>query len=113
MNRMRIILSMVLIFLFCGQVFGLVNPRGSGETHDIATWNLENFPLNENLTVNYLTLLINDLDLDLICVQEIQSVDDFQQLVSNLRGWDGIITPGEISASIQRKGFSSTRKRFP
>lgn len=96
---------MVLIFLFCGQVFGLVNPRGSGETHDIATWNLENFPLNENLTVNYLTLLINDLDLDLICVQEIQSVDDFQQLVSNLRGWDGIITPGGDFGFYSKEGI--------
>ncbi len=88
-----------ILFLIAGfllmttAAFGLVDPRGSDETHDFATWNWEHFPLEGNLTVNYLTLLIRDLELDLIAVQEIESVEDFDQLVSNLSGWDGLYSP--------------------
>ncbi len=76
-------------------VFAIVNPRGSDATHDILTWNWEHFPLNGNLTVNTLTVMIQDLDVDLIVVQEIESMDDFDQLVSQMNDWDGIYSPDD------------------
>ncbi len=92
-RRARLKLVIIIAFSFPSLIFALVNPRGSATTHDIATWNLQNFPLQGNISVNYITLLIHDLNLDLICVQEIQSMDDFNQLVNNLNGWDGFSSP--------------------
>jgi len=94
MKRLSLVVLLsgwILVICLPGHGFALVEPRGSDWTHDIATWNWQNFPLNGNLTVNYLVLLIRDLELDLLCVQEIESEDDFSLLVNNIGGWDGII----------------------
>ena len=71
------------------EAIALVGSRGSDSTHDIATWNLWNFPV-EASTVNYMTVLLRDLELDLIAVQEIADVAEFERLISNTNGWDGI-----------------------
>jgi exonuclease III len=94
-------LLLTLVLFAASSSFALVNPRGSDETHDIATWNLETFPLNEGLTVNYLTVLIQDLELDVIALQEIGSMEDFDQLVSNLNGWDGYYSPDFVPNGTQ------------
>lgn len=97
---------MLVLILLAGIAlpsFALVAQRGSDYTHDIATWNLENFPLAGGPTVNYLTLMIRDLELDLIGVQEIASVTDFNTLVSNLNGWDGVLSPHQYGNGTYQK----------
>ncbi len=98
-------LAVGILLVCAATVFALVDPRGSDETHDFATWNCENFPLSGNLTVNYLTLLIRDLELDMIAMQEINSIDDFDQLVSNLAGWDGIYSPDTYGGFYVKTGI--------
>ncbi len=102
MNRLFLFVVCVLL-TFASLSFGLVDERGSLETHDIATWNLQNFPLNDDLTVNYVTLLIRDLGLDLIACQEIESTEDFDQLVSNLNGWNGFYSPDVYESGYYQK----------
>ncbi len=85
--------------------FALVDPVGSDETHDIATWNWQNFPKDGNTTINSLWVLIQDLELDLICVQEIQSIEDYNQLLNNLDDWDGIYSPDTYGGYYVKTGI--------
>lgn len=63
----------------------------SGQTLDIATWNIENYP-KTNSTLQTVTDIIENYDLDLIALQEITSQTAFNNLVNELDGWEGFIT---------------------
>ena len=62
---------------------------GTDETLDIITWNVENFPKQDNMTLDYLAELINSLNVDIIAMQEIGSESDFLNLINKLEGWEG------------------------
>ena len=62
---------------------------GTDETLDILTWNLENFPKQDNITINFLAELIDSLNVDIIAMQEIENETDFNNLVNKLNGWEG------------------------
>ena len=51
-----------------------LNFVGSNETLDIITWNIQNFPKNE-LTINYIKESIDSLNVDIIALQEIESLN--------------------------------------
>ena len=59
------------------------NAYGSDETLDILTWNIENFPKNNN-TVDTLSSIINDLYVDVIALQEIESNSSLNEIKNNL-----------------------------
>ena len=61
----------------------------SEATLDIATWNLEYFPTNGNTTLGLLQDIIPNINADLIAVQEISNISEFNRLVNNLDGWEG------------------------
>ena len=44
---------------------------GNDNALDIATWNIEWFPKNDQITVDYVTEIIQQLDLDLLAIQEL------------------------------------------
>ena len=46
---------------------------------DILTWNIENFPKNNN-TVDTLSSIINDLYVDVIALQEIESNSSLNEI---------------------------------
>ncbi len=73
----------------------LVEPRGSDTTFDIATWNLRQFPQSGGITVSTLSLMIADLELDLIGLQEIVDEDQLEVLASNIGGWGAIYGSAE------------------
>lgn len=91
----------VLILIFTGigwysaqtQNFETVH-FGSDSTFDVLTWNLENFPKNGNVTVNYLIQIIEAMDADLLALQEVSEISDFQTLLTNLPEYDGFYDPG-------------------
>lgn len=56
---------------------------------DVVTWNLEQFPLENEETVKVTADLIQRMDVDLIAVQEIRSTNDFEVLLDSLEGWSG------------------------
>ena len=80
----------IAILFFIALSYTQTYPQiGSDETLDIVTWNIENFPKNEQ-TINYLSEIINDINVDLIALQEIESQNSFEDLISNLNGsWYG------------------------
>ena len=51
---------------------------------NIITWNIENFPKEDELTIDYLVETINLMELDIIALQEIRNTDSFNQLVNKL-----------------------------
>ncbi len=64
---------------------------GTQDTFEVMTWNLENFPKNSTTTINYVTQIIEALDIDLIAIQEINNEASFLQLVSNLPDYYGYL----------------------
>ena len=62
---------------------------GTDETLDIITWNIQNFPKQNDITIDYLAELIDSMNVDIIAMQEIGSEIDFNKLVNKLDGWEG------------------------
>ena len=82
-----------------------VNRVGSPDTIDVATWNLENFPLTAQ-TPEYVANIIASLDLDLLGVQEISSIDAFEELLARLPYHDGYLSSHTyIDGAYQKVGF--------
>jgi len=74
---------------------------GSASTLDLATWNLQSFPLASDTTVSQVAGVILDLDLDLVAVQEIMDMRDFQRVTTLLSEHEGILN----SDNLLRTGF--------
>ena len=64
---------------------------GTESTLDVITWNIEKFPKQNDITIDYLVKLINSMNVDIIALQEIESETDFQFLINSLENYDGII----------------------
>ncbi len=93
MTPAHLIMSLLFLFYGCAKnTFTEAPPStlqfGADETLDIITWNIENFP-KSNLTVEYLSQLIIELDADIVALQEIGSQSYFNNLVNSLTGWSG------------------------
>jgi len=67
---------------------------GTNSIFDIITWNIENFPKQDETTVNYLAELIDTMNVDIVAMQEIGDEYYFNQLVAQLDGWSGFRTSG-------------------
>ena len=94
-----LIMSILFLFYGCAENTFIPPPLytlkfGTDETLDIITWNIENFPKSNSLTVDYLYQLIIELDADIIALQEIGSNTYFNNLVETLDGWNGERTSG-------------------
>ena len=62
---------------------------GDDSSLDIATWNIEWFPKNGQVTVNYVTEIINLLDLDILAIQELDDTTMFDQMLDELPAYTG------------------------
>jgi len=65
---------------------------GTIETLDIITWNIENYPKQNELTTEYVSNFINSLnDVDIIAFQEITNQESFFNIIPLLfdDGWEG------------------------
>ena len=92
---MRSTITSVLAILLCATFIAvpanaLVMQRGSDTTIDIATWNLRQFPQEGVITTTVVSLMVADLELDVIGVQEIQDENAFEQVASNAGGWSAL-----------------------
>jgi exonuclease III len=78
---------------------------GSSQSLDVMTWNVEHYP-KHNQTNSYLIDIINQIDIDIIAFQEIESQNAFNSLINQLNGnWVGYISNpnsgyGELSYAI-------------
>ena len=94
MYRVIIILCLLMVIFSCAKNKVVDSSPsslsfGTDETLDIITWNIENFPKQDNITINYLAELIDSLDVDIIVMQEIESETDFMNLIDKLDDWEG------------------------
>ena len=81
---MRLILVLIISFnLVDAQNLSNVNFGGSNSL-DVITWNIENFPKNGQQTIDSVAVIIQSLDADVIALQEIMNVSDFNNLLSLL-----------------------------
>jgi len=62
---------------------------GEDSSLDIATWNIEWFPKNGQITVEYVTQIIEQLDLDILAIQEVDDRDMFDQVLGALPSYTG------------------------
>ena len=97
MPRRIIVLSLIFVLHSCAEdknIFTSDNSiqLGTESTLDIITWNIENFPKQNAVTIDYLVQLINSMNVDIIALQEIESETDFKILINSLENYDGIIT---------------------
>ncbi len=57
---------------------------GTDGTLEIATWNIEHFPKNDQNTIDSVSQIIKALDIDIISFQEIDDTVSFKQMINNL-----------------------------
>jgi len=62
---------------------------GDDATFDVVTWNLQEFPRNNQATLDYAASAIMRLDADVIAIQEIMNWAAFDLLVASLDGFEG------------------------
>ena len=90
-----IILTMkkVLFILLClpSVIYSQID-FSNQNSFDIITWNLEWFPKQGSVTVDSVTKIIEVINAEMIAVQEINDVSDFNQLVNNLDSYNGYST---------------------
>jgi len=88
-NLKRIILSSYCLIasLFAQDLEGL--SFGDDNSLDISTWNIEWFPKNNQITIDYVTEIINLLDLDILAIQELDDTTMFNQMLDSLPAYTG------------------------
>lgn len=72
--------------------------RTNFHTFEIMTWNVREFPIEKEKTIQLIADIIKREDPDLIAFQEITSEPDFRILIKSLPGWEGIsLTNSELN----------------
>jgi len=64
---------------------------GTDTTFEVMTWNIEWFPKNGQVTVNYVIDIVEALDIDLLAIQEVDNINDFEQVVDSLDSYEGYL----------------------
>ena len=85
---MKNILLFIFISIFCANDFDELY-FGTDDALDIITWNIEWFPKNGNITVNYVTQIIEAIDVDVIAMQELDDRNLFDQMLNELNEYNG------------------------
>ena len=67
---------------------------GTENELDIITWNIEWFPKNGEITVEYVTEIIEALDVDIIAMQELDNINSFNQMIDDLDQYEGYYESG-------------------
>jgi len=89
--RIRVVIYLLLVGLSTsGQTIEDL-AFGTDTTFEVMTWNIEWFPKNGQVTVDYVIDIIEALDVDLIAIQEVDDVAEFEQMMENLISYDGYL----------------------
>ena len=62
---------------------------GDSNSLDVATWNIEWFPKNDHITIDYVTEIINLLELDILAIQEVNDTTMFNHMLASLPEYSG------------------------
>ena len=87
---------LILITLLIGSLSSIAQniddlSFGTDTTFEVATWNIEHFPKNGQITVDYVIDIIEALDIDLLAIQEIDNIASFEQMMDNLSAYSGYL----------------------
>ena len=64
---------------------------GTDTTFEVMTWNIEWFPKNGQITIDYVTQIIEALDIDLLAIQEVDDISSFNQMIDSLNAYEGYL----------------------
>jgi len=79
---------------------------------EIMTWNVKDFPVNGDQTLELLSYIINVQEPDIIAFQEISSTKDFELLTDNLVGYESQLTVnGSLNLGFMYKTSEVTVKQ--
>ena len=62
---------------------------GTDTTFEVMSWNIEWFPKNGQITIDYVIEIIEALDVDLLAIQEVDDIIAFEQMIDNLGSYEG------------------------
>ena len=89
MNKLLIIIFFILLTSCSEELPPVEDLFGDINRLDVVTWNIENFP-KEDQTLNYVSRIINDMNVDIIALQEIENQQAFNSLINQLSNdWSG------------------------
>lgn len=91
---MKKFLLIIIILILCTKLFSQnfeILDFGTDSSLEIMSWNIENFPKNGEPTIEYVSEVIKNLDVDVIAIQEISDSEPFYQLLNLLDDYDGTI----------------------
>jgi endonuclease/exonuclease/phosphatase family metal-dependent hydrolase len=80
----------------------LVPAVGSDDTLDLAAWNIEHLPKSDD-TIPLVADLITSMKLDVIVVEEVESVEAWDELVARLPRHAGALSPHRYSPTSYQK----------
>lgn len=83
---------------------GAVPSLGTDTTLELVTWNIQNFPKKGDSTLLLLRTLIDRMDVDLFCIQEIEDTTAFIQLLNGLPGYCGLYSQDDYGSFYQKTG---------
>ena len=117
MTKLLIIIFVLLLTACSEQLPKVEEMFGSDNTIDVITWNIENFP-KDNQTINYVSKIINDMNIDIIALQEIENQQDFNSLINRLSDdWVGYRASsengwGQLSYLINQRNLEITEPPY-
>ena len=62
---------------------------GTDDALDIMTWNIEWFPKNGEITIEYVAQIIDRLDMDILAIQEVDDTFLFTQMLNQTTDFEG------------------------
>ena len=82
--------KLIIIFIVSAFLVSQEYPTlGSDDSFDFMTWNIEWFPKNGETTIDYVSEIIEQIDVDVIAIQELDDRDIFDEMISSLPGYSG------------------------
>jgi hypothetical protein len=81
---------------------------GTDSTLEVVTWNLENFAKNDQITADYVAQAVAGLDVDIVAMQEIESVVYFRAVDEALADWESY----KANRSEERRVGKECRSRW-
>lgn len=70
---------------------------GTDSTFEVMTWNIEWFPKNGQITVDYLKDIIEALDVDLVVLQEIDDTTAFRLMIDRMSYYTGYLESSQFA----------------
>jgi len=64
---------------------------GTDNDLDIMTWNIEWFPKNGQVTIDYVGQIIEALEIDVLAIQEVDDILSFNQVINGLDNYEGYL----------------------